>query len=127
MDHSIEKVDNTRGTIRKYILLCLSCILVISNYFAYCTPVCLQTEVMAHYEVIQEDYVILFSIYSLPNIILVLFSGLIVDYLGYKISHLIFGLCLPISLGLSYLSALIHSFPLLLLARFIHGYIYIYI
>ena len=127
MDPSSKNVENTGGTIRKYILLCISCILVISNYFAFYTPVSLQTEVMAHYGVAQEDYVILFSIYSLPNIILVLVSGLIVDYLGYKISHLIFGLCLPITLGLSYLSSLTNSFPLLLFARFIHGYIYIYI
>ena len=113
---------NRNASIRKYIMLILSCILIAANYFAFSTTMLLQKAIIVHFNLSQEEYVILYAMYSIPNIILVLLFGLLVDYIGHKSAHLFIGFLIPTSQLIAYISITINNYPLALLSRLLLGY-----
>lgn len=55
------------------------CILSVNNYFSYHAPSAIAQEFETAYHLSTQQFGCLFTIYSLPNIILVFFSGLVID------------------------------------------------
>jgi hypothetical protein len=49
------------------------------NYFSYDFPAVLQKQIQDQFHVSEFDYNLLYSVYSLPNIVLPLFGGVLID------------------------------------------------
>ena len=76
------------------LVLCITLIIICSvstnNYFAYHAPSATAREFETYYQLDTQQFGTLFTIYSVPNIILVVFSGIFVDRYGVRFSSLIF-------------------------------------
>ena len=55
---------------------------IFGGYWSYDNPASLQTLIMKDYKISVTVYSYLYSIYSLPNIILPLFGGLVIERIG---------------------------------------------
>lgn len=61
------------------IVICLSST---SNYFAYHEPSAIATDFQEYYGLNTQEFGALFTIYSAPNVVLVFFSGMLIDKYG---------------------------------------------
>ena len=75
-------------------ILSVICLISVDNYFAYHEPAALPTLYKSHYSLTTPQFGALFTFYSLPNVILVFFSGLLVDRLGMGVCGVLFNLCI---------------------------------
>lgn len=99
--------------------------MMIGNYYCYDNPAALKTQIQAQmgdpadYETM---YSLLYTVYSLPNIILPFFGGYFVDLMGVRLCLLVFaGLILlgqvVFAIGLS-----AKSWPIMFVGRVIYGF-----
>jgi MFS family permease len=75
-------------------VLATICLISVDNYFAYHEPAALAELYKSEYGLSSPQFGSLFTAYSLPNIVLVFFSGLLVDRLGMGICGVLFNLCI---------------------------------
>jgi MFS family permease len=64
---------------------------------------------------------LMYSVYSLPNVILPIVGGVLIYKFGYRLMFLIFGFCVLLGQLLFSLGCSTHSVPLMLLGRIIFG------
>jgi MFS family permease len=67
------------------------------------------------------QYSWLYSIYSLPNVILPLFGGYLIDYVGIRVSILLFSVLLAAGQAIFAFGCDLGSFYIALLGRFVFG------
>jgi hypothetical protein len=58
----------------RWAVLCLSCLAMIGNYYCYDNPAALKTQLQEYAHLNEEQYNLLYTVYSLPNIILPFFG-----------------------------------------------------
>jgi MFS family permease len=109
----------------RWLILFLACVMMIGNYYCYDNPAALKTQIQAQmgnpsdYETM---YSLLYTVYSIPNVILPFFGGYFVDLLGVRLCLLVFaGLILGgqviFAIGLS-----AKSWPIMFVGRVIYGF-----
>jgi MFS family permease len=111
------------------IVLAAACLASINNFFCYHEPSAIAKEFEEYYGIDTKQFGTLFTIYSAPNIVLVFFSGQVIDTYGIRTSSIFFS-------GLILLSMLVAAFTpapntgllpatgvywMLLLSRFLLG------
>ena len=80
----------------KYIFLALSCVAAFANYFILDSPALLKSQIINQLSLTMSKsnadmyFSLLYSVYSLPNIILPLISGVLIDKYGDQFMTLIF-------------------------------------
>lgn len=67
------------------------------------------------------EFNLLYSVYSFPNIILPLFGGYLVDYVGIRISIILFSSLLTIGQAIFAIGCDASSFPIAIIGRFVFG------
>jgi len=94
---------------------------IFGGYWSYDNPASLQTLIMKDYTISVTVYSYLYSIYSLPNIILPLFGGLVIERIG-------LGRGLILTTGLVFIGQFVQciggytmSYGTLILGRAIYG------
>jgi MFS family permease len=109
----------------RWMILFLTCLMMIGNYYSYDIPAALNSQ-MDEYMGKPEDFETLFSllytVYSVPNVILPFFGGYFVDRLGVRTCLFIFATLitagqLVFAIGLS-----AKSWPLMFLGRVLFGF-----
>jgi predicted MFS family arabinose efflux permease len=60
------------------------------SYFVITTPGCIQKELLQAFEISNVQFGLLFSVYSLPNIILALLTGVLLDKIGIRRSAVLY-------------------------------------
>ncbi|KAF9423757.1 hypothetical protein BGZ94_008182 [Podila epigama] len=112
-------------TSRHWAVLSLACLLLLGNYYCYDIPAALNVQLEewmgTSYEVHQYQLNMLYSAYSLPNIILPLLGGFLIDKLSASRMLILFSLCLCLGQAVFSTGVSFKSFGVMLLGRFIFG------
>lgn len=74
------------------LVLLYICVISINNYFCYHEPSAIAQEFEDYYSLTTQQFGTLFTIYSLPNVILVFFSGQLIDYYGLRRASFLFNI-----------------------------------
>ena len=105
----------------KLLVLFFSCNLLVGLYYCYDIPGTLNTQIMKDYDVDQPTEMLLYSVYNIPNFVMPLFGGLILDKIGIRIGMLIFIFVLVAGQAIFTFGAYQNSFAWLLVGRVIFG------
>lgn len=137
-DTLIAKVDNSedegllipkgplacdpRRWLHKYVVLFFMCFLSFGSYFCYDTPGALQDTIIRDLELSTSQYVLFYSLYSWPNVILCFFGGLLLDNVfGICWGTIIFSVIVTLGQVVFAAGALLNIFWVMCLGRFIFG------
>lgn len=92
-----------------------------SNYYNYDIPAALITKIKADLLISDIQYNMLYSVYSLPNILLPLLGGILVDRIGINKSFMIFVSCMVVGQFTVSCGMYANSYMCMLVGRFIYG------
>ncbi|KAI8825040.1 major facilitator superfamily domain-containing protein [Fimicolochytrium jonesii] len=112
-------------TARHWLVLFLACAVTFSNYYCYDIPsalnVPLRKWLKAPYAEYQWQLNLLYSVYSLPNVLLPLFGGLLVDALSPNVMLMIFVTLVAVGQGLFASGVAAGNFNLMVIGRVVFG------
>jgi len=102
----------------------LNCLSILGGYYSDVAIAVISTDLMKGLEIGQAEFGLLFSVYSVPNMVMVLFGGILLDKIGLRIGLILY-LAL-IALGTFITAAAPYyenpsSFYVMLLGRFVFG------
>jgi MFS family permease len=109
----------------RWLILLLTCIMMIGNYYCYDIPAALHTQMDEYFGKpgdFETYFSLLYTVYSVPNIILPFFGGFFTDKFGARVCLVVF--CGFITLG-QFIFALglsMKSWPVMLLGRVVFGF-----
>jgi MFS family permease len=109
----------------RWFILFFSCLMMVGNYYCYDIPAALHSqmnEYMGKPDDFETMFSLLYTVYSIPNVILPFFGGYFVDKLGVRLCLLVFASLitagqLVFAFGLS-----IKSWPVMLIGRVLYGF-----
>ncbi|XP_071950210.1 lysosomal dipeptide transporter MFSD1-like [Antedon mediterranea] len=111
-----------RQTLHRFLVLILICFLSFGSYFCYDNPGALQTEIKSAMEVNSSQYMLLYSLYSWPNVILCFFGGFLIDRVfGIRFGTIVFGMFVLIGQCIFALGASLNSYTVMEIGRFVFG------
>ena len=108
-------------------MLGLNCVLLLGNYYAYDNPSALNPLLRQYLRPVIDDdayqylFGLLYSVYSLPNILLPFVSGYLVDRLGTAWVLMVFSFCVTAGQILFTIGVSLRSVPLMILGRVLFG------
>jgi MFS family permease len=105
----------------RWIMLFLSCMFVVPNYFCFDNPASLETYIEDKLDKTPYEYGFLYSVYAIPNSILPLLGGLFVDKLGVRVCLVIFSILLCLGQMVIMLGGYRNNFTLMIIGRGIFG------
>ncbi|KAG0203441.1 hypothetical protein BGX28_004268 [Mortierella sp. GBA30] len=112
-------------TMRHWAVLLLACLLLFGNYYCYDIPAALNVQLKdwlgTDYATHQYHLNLLYSVYSLPNIVLPLFGGFLIDRLSASRMLILFSLCICLGQGSFAMGVSVKSIWIMVLGRFIFG------
>ncbi|KAJ3125555.1 hypothetical protein HK098_000174 [Nowakowskiella sp. JEL0407] len=116
--------EQTNSKLR-WLILVLSCLLLFGNYYAYDNPAALNIPLQQHlnhpYDQYQFELNALYSIYSLPNMILPFVGGQLVDRMDPKKVLLFFSVIVCLGQTIFAIGVSLKSFPIMLGGRALFG------
>ena len=112
--------EKTKETVLKlrWLILVLMGLVIFGSYFAYDAVSPVADYIMKGMSISSAQFGLLFSVYSLPNIIMVLLGGILLDIIGIRKAGAIFAALCTIGV---FISASGSTFLIVLLGRFIYG------
>lgn len=116
--------DKSQSPIRWLVLL-LTCTLMVGNYYCYDIPAALHSQ-MDDYMGKPSDFETLFSllytVYSVPNVILPFFGGFFVDKFGVRICMIAFAVFITAGQIIFAIGLSLKSWPIMFLGRVVFGF-----
>jgi len=106
----------------RWLVLFLSCWAMLGSYYCYDNPTALNTQIQDEYGLTSIQYNLLYSVYSIPNTILPLFGGALVDKIGADYSLVLFLSLCTIGQAIFAFGASIKSFIVMLIGRTVFGF-----
>jgi nitrate/nitrite transporter NarK len=116
------KITSKAESWLRWPILVLSCMAMFGSYYCYDNPSALQTPLQNALNIDHMEYNWLYSVYSLPNMILPLFGGILVDKLSVNICIVLFLSFIVVGQALFALGVTIKSYALMLVGRTIFGF-----
>ncbi|KAI8601480.1 major facilitator superfamily domain-containing protein [Dissophora ornata] len=112
-------------TQRHWLVLLLACLLLFGNYYCYDIPAALNVQLQewlgTDYATHQYHLNLLYSVYSLPNIVLPLLGGFLIDRLSASRMLILFSLCVCAGQGIFAIGVSLKSIWVMILGRLIFG------
>ncbi|GMH95609.1 hypothetical protein TrST_g6790 [Triparma strigata] len=107
----------------RWLVLLLACIMMIGNYYCYDNPASLHNsmQTLMPSTNFETYYSLLYTVYSIPNIVLPFFGGFFVDKLGAPICLIIFSSLILAGQIVFAFGASVESWPFMLMGRVIFG------
>lgn len=100
-----------KRNVHRYFVLGLICFLSFGSYYCYDNPAALENIIKQDMGVKTDKYVMLYSLYSYPNVILCFFGGFLLDRVfGVRLGTIIFSLFVLVGQVIFALGAYYHSF-----------------
>lgn len=113
---------NPHRALHRYIALFFICLLSFGSYFCYDNPAALQSQIKQALSIDTQRFMVLYSIYSWPNVVLCFFGGFLIDRVfGVRLGTLIFSSFLVVGQSLFALGALLDLYILMVVGRFVFG------
>ncbi|XP_077285994.1 lysosomal dipeptide transporter MFSD1-like isoform X2 [Arctopsyche grandis] len=113
---------NPNHTVYRFVALIFMCLLGFGSYFCYDNPGALQDKFKEDLKINTTQFVLLYSIYSWPNVILCFIGGFLIDRVfGIRLGTLLYMMILLIGAVLFALGGYINAFWLMIVGRFIFG------
>jgi len=113
--------DPRRG-VHRYFVLIFMCFLSFGSYFCYDNPAALEHEIKRDMNVDSTQYMLTYSLYSWPNVILCFFGGFLLDKVfGVRWGTIIFSIIVTIGQYIFAVGAFVNAYWLMLVGRFIFG------
>jgi MFS family permease len=109
----------------RWLILLLACVMMIGNYYSYDTPAALYTQLkqmMGGGPGFDQNFNLLYTVYSIPNMVLPFFGGFFVDKLGAPRCLLIFCTCLCLGQSVFAIGATMENWYIMWLGRVIFGF-----
>lgn len=103
-------------------MLFVLCFLSFGSYFCYDNPAALQDMMLRDLQLSESQFMLFYSLYSWPNVILCFFGGFLIDKLfGVRLGAIIFSAFVTVGQVLFAFGALGNHFWLMCLARLVFG------
>lgn len=122
------KLTRARMLLR-WVVLPLSCLLMIGNYYCYDNPSALNIQLKQYFASTayggdnwQTYFALFYTVYSIPNTVLPFFGGFFVDYFGVRIMLIIFASFITAGQALFAFGASLKSVPVMLAGRVLFGF-----
>ncbi|XP_067944720.1 lysosomal dipeptide transporter MFSD1-like [Watersipora subatra] len=114
---------NPRRYMHRYIVLIFMCLLSFGSYFCYDNPAAMQDTMMADLSLNTEQFMMFYSMYSYPNIVLAFIGGYLIDKVfGVRLGAIIFaGFCLLGQLLFATGAYIENGYILMCIGRFVFG------
>ncbi|XP_054771784.2 major facilitator superfamily domain-containing protein 1-like [Lytechinus pictus] len=111
-----------RRALHRYLILIFICFLSFGSYFCYDNPSALQDQIKQVMHKDTASFMLLYSLYSWPNVILCFFGGFLLDRVfGVRVGTLIFGAFVLIGQCIFALGATLNNYTVMLVGRFVFG------
>ena len=111
-----------RRMVHRFIVLIPICFLSFGSYFCFDNPAALQKQITGDMNVTSTDYMLLYSLYSWPNVVLCFFGGFLIDSVfGIRLGTIIFSLFVGVGQIIFALGALLGHYWLMEAGRFVFG------
>jgi MFS family permease len=111
-----------RRTPHRFIVLIFTCFLNFGSYFCYDNPAALQREIKTDMDVNNSEYLMLYSLYSWPNVVLCFIGGILIDRkLGVRWGGIVFAGFVMAGQVLFSMGAFVNAYWLMEVGRFVFG------
>ena len=117
--HLEEAKPSIRASNIRWLVLALACFSCFGDYFAVDLGQSLQTYVERNLGLEDFQYNLIFSIFSIPNIVIPCAGGVIISTLGLRLSYNLFSILIILGMGITTVGAARSDFVLMLFGRFI--------
>lgn len=97
------------------------CIICFGGYLNFDVPGALNVDIKQNLSVDDDEMGLLYAVYTLPNVVVVIFGGLLIDRVGLRITTLVFAALVVLGAALLAISVFYRSFPMAVAARAIYG------
>ena len=120
----MEAVKAKPESMTRWLILVLACTMMIGNYYCYDIPAALHSQMDDYFgkpSDFETYFSLLYTVYSVPNIVLPFFGGFFTDKFGARVCMIVF--CLFITCGqlIFAIGLSMKSWPVMLLARVVFG------
>lgn len=113
---------NPSSSVHRFIALIFMCLLGFGSYFCYDNPAALQDNFKKDLGLNTKQFVMLYSIYSWPNVVLCFAGGFLIDRVfGIRLGAIIYMFILMIGHLIFAAGALMDAFWLMIVGRFVFG------
>ena len=114
-------IHQKSDSLLRWAVLVCGCIALISNYYCYDNPAALKTQLIQSTGMSEEQFALVYSVYSLPNIVLPFFGGHLCDVFGPGPCLVVFSLCLVAGQVIFALGVSTSSVSIVLVGRAVYG------
>eukprot|EP00347_Sterkiella_histriomuscorum_P023550 403334216 len=110
-----------RNSYWRWIVLTFSCVMMMGSYFCYDNPGPIEITLEKDLSISQTQFSLLYSVYAYPNIILPIFGGILLDYIGIRLGMVIFSGIILIGQFVISIGGFTKSYWTLIGGRIIYG------
>lgn len=105
----------------RFVILFLLVMVVFGNQYAFNNPQALQESIIKELDISEASYDMLYTIFSLPNIVMTPLIGYLIDYIGYRKSIFVLAVGVMVAQLFISISAANHSYNGILVSRMFFG------
>lgn len=111
-----------RRMVHRFLVLIPICFLSFGSYYCFDNPAALQKQITQDMDVTSSQYMLLYSLYSWPNVVLCFFGGFLIDSVfGVRLGTIIFSLFVGAGQVVFAFGALMNKYWIMEAGRFIFG------
>ncbi|DAZ98194.1 TPA: hypothetical protein N0F65_005326, partial [Lagenidium giganteum] len=123
--HSSDIMEHVHDR-QRWVVLALTCVLLTAVYYCYDNPAALKTQLQQHLspssaDEFELDFNLLYTFYSVPNIVLPFVGGALIDRLGTNEALMIFCAFVPVGQTVVAMGSALTSTKVMLVGRFVFG------
>ena len=117
-----EPVYNMRKTNVRWCFLLLCCFFLLGGYFCYDNPGPLETQLEKGMKLDAAHFSLLYTVYSMPNMVLPILGGIFLDKVGLRVGIILFSCVLTLGQFVFMIGGYTHHFNTMLAGRVIFGF-----
>ena len=102
-------------------MLLMACCFLLGSYYCYDNPAVIETQLETQFDITPTQWSLLYTVYSIPNMVLPFFGGVMLDAIGMRFGLLLFTSVLTVGQFIFALGGQKQKFWLMLLGRVVFG------
>jgi len=110
-----------RKTGWRWLMLLMACNFLIGSYYCYDIPGVIEKEIEKSFDKTSTEWSLLYTVYSIPNMVLPIFGGIFLDVIGMRIGLILFTSILTFGQFVFWMGGQFHEWWLMLTGRVIFG------